>query len=473
MYSYLLVDDEVLIRKGTLKKIEKLALPVHCQADVSNGQEAIDILTQQDVDFIITDMDMPILNGVDFLDYLQKENPQLPVIVISGYRNFDYMQKSVQANAVNYILKPFSKDDLLQSLTIVLTRIEAARLEQANRDEAMGNYLIGNASELGHQAINKALSNMKKPRLALLETPNMLLKSPSFSYSIPNTQLMIILCDDSYIDELQQANLIGGVSEPICPEKQMASYYHQCISALNSRTKDSPQVSFFQAATSARSIDLQEFFPFSAEIQYLVENGDSHKIKILLPKYFQQGINKGASLLEMKKSAFNLLERVKHTVDDLYHFDTNYTLPNIYFELMERMFRFEEVTTYTATLLSNIAEAFSYEKLYASEDVIKNVQTYLKLHFKERITLDLVADLFYLNHSYLSTLFKERTGIKYIDYLNTLRITEAQRLLQNSTKKTSQIAREVGYENEKYFFRVFKRYTEMTPEQFRKNSSKE
>lgn len=71
MYNFLLVDDETLIRKGTLKKIEKLDLPIRCAAEAANGKEAIALLETETIDFIITDMDMPEVDGVALLDHLK------------------------------------------------------------------------------------------------------------------------------------------------------------------------------------------------------------------------------------------------------------------------------------------------------------------------------------------------------------------------------------------------------------------
>ena len=74
---------------------------------------------------------------------------------------------------------------------------------------------------------------------------------------------------------------------------------------------------------------------------------------------------------------------------------------------------------------------------------------------------------FYLNRSYLSTLFKQKTGMKFIDYLNEVRIEKSKELLKDSNRKMYQISKAVGYDNPKYFFRIFKKKTGMTPEQYR------
>ena len=67
----------------------------------------------------------------------------------------------------------------------------------------------------------------------------------------------------------------------------------------------------------------------------------------------------------------------------------------------------------------------------------------------------------------MSTLFKERTGQKFVDYLNQVRIEKSKELLKNTDKKMYQIAKSVGYDNVKYFFRVFKKMEKVTPEEYR------
>ena len=85
--------------------------------------------------------------------------------------------------------------------------------------------------------------------------------------------------------------------------------------------------------------------------------------------------------------------------------------------------------------------------------------------YADLITLDFLSDMFYINSYYLSTLFKEKNGMKYVDYLNGLRIEAAKTLMQTTDRRAATISRLVGYDNEKYFYRVFKKFTDLTPEQ--------
>ena len=157
MYQFLIADDEILIRKGTLKKIEKLDLPIHCAFEAGNGKEALTYLETNPVDFVITDMDMPEFDGVQFLDYLKKQFPEMPIIVISGHQNFSYLQKAIQANAINYILKPFSRDDIQKSLLDVIAILDNNKSQKSNENEVIISTIIGHHTELGMKALHKMI----------------------------------------------------------------------------------------------------------------------------------------------------------------------------------------------------------------------------------------------------------------------------------------------------------------------------
>ena len=116
--------------------------------------------------------------------------------------------------------------------------------------------------------------------------------------------------------------------------------------------------------------------------------------------------------------------------------------------------------------------AFECAGFYSEKDVLENVKNYIDLHYEKDLTQEFVASLFRLNRSYLSSAFKARNGSSLVDYINQVRISHAKELLKNTDKKMYQISQAVGYENVKYFFRVFKKTQGITPEQFRSYSSK-
>jgi len=101
---------------------------------------------------------------------------------------------------------------------------------------------------------------------------------------------------------------------------------------------------------------------------------------------------------------------------------------------------------------------------------ISKIGTYLNQHFQEDLTLEKVAAQFYISPSYLSRTFKKITGFHFSEYLQAIRMREARRLLIESNKKVLAIAEEVGYHSIAHFNKTFKKMTDCSPTQFRKQN---
>lgn len=104
------------------------------------------------------------------------------------------------------------------------------------------------------------------------------------------------------------------------------------------------------------------------------------------------------------------------------------------------------------------------------DPVISFVLEYLEKHYGEDINLNIVADKLNLTSGYLSSIFKEKTGINFSEYLNTLRIERAKELLMNIDLRIQDIALQVGYQNVNSFIRMFKRASGLTPGEYRKRA---
>lgn len=135
--------------------------------------------------------------------------------------------------------------------------------------------------------------------------------------------------------------------------------------------------------------------------------------------------------------------------------------------VVNHIFTLAELEDYYLQFFLNLTTLLKPNSVYAIDDVIEKIQIYIQRNYQKNLTQDFISSLFYINRSYLSTLFKARTGQKFIDYLNDIRISRSQELLRHSDKKMYQIARSVGYDNVKYFFRIFKKKNGESPEQWR------
>lgn len=477
-YNYIIVDDEPLIRKGTKKKINKLDLPIKCIAEASNGKDALDLCNNEQVDFVITDMDMPKMDGVQFIDYLKSTWPNIPIIVISAYQNFSYLQKALQAQAVNYLLKPFGTEEIYQSLIKVIDILDNNIQSKINQEELILNLILGNKTTAGINAATNIITQTSHYKLVLatLNDENdvefkQIAENYPFSTQLDlNFNLFVTIVPQTdvqkFIEDTLSLSLSQGISSPITAAKNLHQHFLEATHALNNRNIGSDKVQFFQEEPVNFQID---YTPEEERIMYYIESGKVPLLKENLFTYFNYLYKtEKVSIYKLKLIGLNLIKNSKKSLDSIYSTDSNYTLPTIESELLTRIFEYDDIYKYFDTFLENIAIGMSYEKIYDSTDIIDNVQTYIDNHYEKPITLDFLADIFYLNNSYLSTLFKDKTGVKYVDYLNQVRISAAKKLLNSTDKPLTQIAHDVGYENEKYFFRIFKKNVGQTPNEYRK-----
>ena len=116
MIKIAIVDDEELIRRGVSCLLEEAKRNYQVVGLFDNGQKALDFLMNYDVDVIITDIRMPVMDGLSFIQKLQQMGKEYQVIILSGYDDFAYAQQAIRYGVKEYLLKPINKDELYQAI---------------------------------------------------------------------------------------------------------------------------------------------------------------------------------------------------------------------------------------------------------------------------------------------------------------------------------------------------------------------
>ena len=116
MLTYIIVDDEHLVREGTIKKISKLTLAVTCVGEASNGIEAIQLIQLKNPDIIITDMNMPVMNGMACFSAMQQINSEIAALFITGFMVDDFNKIAQMPGIKGYIQKPFTMQQLTDAI---------------------------------------------------------------------------------------------------------------------------------------------------------------------------------------------------------------------------------------------------------------------------------------------------------------------------------------------------------------------
>ncbi len=134
MRNVLIVDDEIQIRKGLRWKVDWEELGFHIVAEAANGGGALTKLEEEKVDLVMTDIRMPIMDGIELARHCREKYPNTKVIVLSGYSDFEYVKSLMKKGVRDYLLKPVDPVELAEVLRQMKNEIDHDRLRQLELD---------------------------------------------------------------------------------------------------------------------------------------------------------------------------------------------------------------------------------------------------------------------------------------------------------------------------------------------------
>ncbi|WP_141503985.1 response regulator transcription factor [Paenibacillus luteus] len=515
MYSFIIVDDEPLIRKGLLKKIQSFGADLTFAGEADNGVDALDLIQKLDPDIIFTDMRMPEMDGKSLMKIVHQQYPNKKIIVISGHSDFDYMKEAISAKVISYLLKPFSREEIHRTLE---QAIEAIELERSVKQEIVlkvaENEQISFHSDI-QSLLHLIIGILQKDKLPSFQSARLkeacgaashllltlyapdaitqeTIDSQQDYIYIPHSQsdkLAFILL--SFPEESSEAAMLDhakrtaeqlirsvsvrrssegcvGISTVFHDFNALRQAHHETIAALDQRSlTDFGRCYVYNKHSLIPDVMLWER---THELLFLIESGQSAKVKELVLDFFAFYIRQPAvSLAQLKEQSRDMIQEVKKILSVYLHTHADGSPSSSLESVLNISFDLDSIREYLLTVLMSTADLLKDSSVYTSDNVIDNIKTYIHKNFTKDLTLEKISSLFYLNPSYLSFLFKEKTKQNFTDYINQLRIEQAKALLKNTDDKVYKVAKQLGYDNPKYFFRVFKKMTGLTPEEFRKS----
>lgn len=200
MYSIMIVEDEYLVRQGiaSLVNYEQFGMQVISQAE--NGIEAWQKFQDNPADILLTDINMPQMNGLELSKLVRDQAPKCHIVFLTGYDDFDYARTAIKLGADDYLLKPFSKDDVEEMLAKVQTKLDK------ERKKAQIQNLVdhGQRSEM-EEAIHERLADSE---LSLKSLACQLGFSPSYLSVLIKKELGLPFQDYLIQERMKKAKLL-------------------------------------------------------------------------------------------------------------------------------------------------------------------------------------------------------------------------------------------------------------------------
>ena len=457
---------------------------------------------------------MPVMGGTELLPFLSEHYPGMPLVVISGYDNFEYMRNAIQVQAVDYVLKPFKREDIQKAMQSAINRITSKeKLEsqiitnQEQKEHALYEYdmqILKNLVFGYHSAIKTVsserlsyINNTHNLYLITLYTKTAFPESIAHEFiEISGIRDIVLLFSSGenqslglfimFIAEqtvtstfrtvqktaedmcsfLKQQNIstIAGISAEHKDIAELHEAFSECSEALDMQSAETPTVDCLLYKDN--EIMIHPEWPHEDEFMFRIESGDMDAVNSLIDNLFDfYKTVQGCTLGAIKYHCYRLSGLCRNILS--YYFKQDIKESSTSMQNVVRMlFSQDEVREYYRNFFMNICALLSPKSVYLSDDPVEKLKIYVERNFQKELSFEFLSSLFYMNRSYLSHLFKQKTGENFVDYVNDVRIWKAKELLSSTDYKMYQIAKAVGYNNIKYFYRIFKKITGMTPVQY-------
>lgn len=480
MRKVMLVDDEYMLLRGLKLLIDWESLGLEIVNTEQNPSLALKYLQDNDIDILISDMNMPEMPGPEFVAAAKKIQPAMELIVISGYSDFDYVRAGLQQNAVNYLRKPIDTDELLATLRGALDRLQAQQQQ--------------------HQIASLAIQTQTRTLLTTDREPEQLqiIQALGIEFATPTTVRLI------------------GVLNPL-PPKDLVNYLRVIKAVKGFYTEREDFIIVFQGTTDQLNIFINEaphqigvahrpfligapiknvgqlrtrYIQLRREIarQYFFETASG--LRMMLPDTQESVSSTLPSYSEVKKAldgidltGFSIW--LTHQFDAMKQANASDLLARqfalvVLLVLSDRLTKFDDKAAIIAAInhakdvsdlkgqLQWVAELATEQGTQQFSRNVLAMRQIIKKRYPEQLSLAAVASELHLNAVYLGQLFKQEVGRSFAQFLNDYRVDVAMDLLRDSDLDIGQIAEAVGYQNSSYFYKLFKKQTGMSPGDYRK-----
>ena len=421
MYSLVIAEDELMTRRSLVDMIRWNELGFTVDGEFTDGQELLNYLKNSMPDVILTDIKMSRVSGVDIARFVAEQNLPVQIVFLSGYKDFEYAQSAVEYRVVRYLVKPVSVPKLRE--------VFAGLKESLDRQNAVQNVMLSRAEHY-RKLINYQRQSFISDLWSGLETDAKELEKQ---------------CGLLEAYQEQEAKM-GDSLFLIRLEIQKDSQYRIFLAEYGLSELQE------QIASLLGSFDERlEYYPLKWE-----EDGISpvlSSLGVLWQKEHVKALGRDGQIssLEIQKNAREEICQFMSVQAELV--------------ILRKMNSPKELIS--CALNPDGPNTKQEMAQSQSKTAIEAVMQFIREHFCQDITLSDIADAVFLNPIYISRLIKEQTGQNYTELLTGLRIGKAVELLERTNLYVYEIAEQVGYHNLKYFYKVFKKATGNSPNDYR------
>ena len=521
----LIVDDEFWVRENLSSMLAAENLPLSLLEPAENGEDALRVMEKERPDILITDINMPFLNGNELIKIVKKRFPQMPVIVLSGYNDFAFVREALLHGAIDYLLKPVTRNALLDVLDKALSVLNGSRDREREQSEMQEKLRLASsilrdgelsaliaedapegrpgagalALELEFAVFTLLLIKLTElPRRARTGASDIALlsrnvkdvlmrearegKSVAF-HNVYSRNEFILLTD---LDKAGIARICEGlpdtlarctasrasvaVSRPYYSFDRLRAAYQEAHSALMARTALGTN-SVVRAEDAQRLVVRKRVTPeLEKRLVFALQSRDKHLAREVI---FDQIGLRGCDawlLIEVKQTAEYAASMIIQHGDTGASPRSTLSLENIA-ELLGMTLDRQDTSEVCSVLEQMLDETFGESVSAGASDsmrqTVRRVEEYIEENYFDQVSLTSLSKLFRVERSYLSKAFKQVTGSNLMLAIAKKRIEKAADYIRRRDLSLTEIGYLVGYEEYAYFNRVFRKIMGVSPSEFK------
>ncbi|NMO97047.1 response regulator transcription factor [Paenibacillus lemnae] len=523
-HSICIIDDIPAVVRGLSTRIPWEEYGIRVAATASNGEEGLQMIREMKPDIVLTDIRMPFMDGLEMMKTVLQEQPQMKLILLTGFSDFSHAQEAIKLGALELIMKPFTKDQVLESV------LKAKKMLEREQNDQEQKYRL-------ERQLRESLPFLRQEHMKLLvrygSAPNHQQKPWDFyGIDMERRGFCVMTAEIDFFDEktskrsVHEVELIRFAVQNILEETIQShthgivfrEHIHQYIMVFNPpETLDREQL----AETCRENVSRYSYQTVSIGIGTTVEKADQLPLSYAqsmsaLARTFMTG---GDSVFlyadasegniphysyEKEKELLYCLRSVNldKAVQQLQEIWTDWLsvsdLPDpgmmktMCLEMGHSIFRVfmekvsEEEAKELKKILSSMNLAVSFDELREqishlcrlgcrilqakqisdAKAVVDQAIQFIDRNLHRNLTIADCAKSVHLSPSYFSNLFKKEAGTTLAQYIISRKMERARELVLEGIQ-VQDIAASLGYEDRPYFTELFKKHTGLTPTDFR------
>ncbi len=528
MFSVVLIDDEPIIRQGLRSMVKWEELDCEVCGEAEDGAEGVELIREWQPDIIITDIRMREMDGLSMIREIRELVPHAKIIILSGYRDFEYARDALQLGAFDFMLKPSNIHEIHETLgrAVEELRQEGNAVEELDRLRALYEE---NLPAIRTKLLYDVICGMQMEDLQREEQRCMLVLTQYVAVAVEvdgepddehaDSRLYQLGISELFSDAFSDCQVYDvpltaeRIAFVVCICQEEVDYEAVILSCA--RFQDRVEHCFgitVSLGISTVGSGLTSLHEKWQECQSALE----HKLyvgaramvcyKDLMPILPLEDF----SVLETYRAA--MLEgvrlgdvaHVRETLESVFAYlgqldsDIGPHIRNFYWQTIHSVNAIRRSVIQTETGVPSGAEQLEslYDMIHACSSVadlndvlmqvvlhevdrihqfnhknisqkVQSILDYVDAHYQEVITLGDIGNCIYTSTYYASRIFKQEMGKTFTDYLNEYRIARAKEFLQDVRYKVYEVADLVGIPDPHYFSKLFRKYTGKTPMEFR------